>query len=109
MADIESYIEVAVALPVYQTYVYQVPDNLFIHVSEGKRVLVPFGRRRVTGYVLGPDKSSDEYTIKRILDVLDETPLFPSDMVSFFKWISNYYVYPIGEVIKGEKGKIKVE
>jgi primosomal protein N' (replication factor Y) len=57
MATSSTYIEVAIALPVYNTYTYNVPETLHELVSEGKRVLVPFGRRRVTGYILGPVKN----------------------------------------------------
>ncbi|MDH3878708.1 MAG: hypothetical protein OET18_12745, partial [Desulfobacterales bacterium] len=42
-----SYIEVAVAVPVYHTFTYSVPQYLLPFVAAGKRVLVPFGRRRV--------------------------------------------------------------
>ena len=94
------YIEVAVAIPVFQTFTYSAPESLADYVTVGKRVLVPFGRRRVTGYVLGPGRDIDHKEVKSVLDVLDEQPLFPPVMVSFFKWISNYYKYPLGEVIK---------
>ncbi|MGD9138317.1 MAG: hypothetical protein PVH42_16250, partial [Desulfobacterales bacterium] len=39
------YIEVAVALPAYQTFTYSVPEPLADLMAIGKRVLVPFGRR----------------------------------------------------------------
>ena len=94
------YIEVAVAIPVFQTFTYSAPESLADYVAVGKRVLVPFGRRRVTGYVLGPGQDFDHKEIKSVLDVLDEQPLFPSVMGPFFRWISDYYKYPLGEVIK---------
>ena len=50
------YIEVAVALPVFQTFTYCTPETLAGFVAIGKRVLIPFGQRRVTGYVLGSDR-----------------------------------------------------
>ncbi len=90
----------AVAIPVFRTFTYSAPESLADFVIVGKRVLVPFGRRRVTGYVLGPGREVDHKEVKSVLDVLDEQPLFPSSMVSFFRWISDYYKYPIGEVIK---------
>ena len=95
-----TYIEVAVALPVYKTFTYSVPEDLLPFISIGKRILVPFGRRRVTGYILGtsPEISSGE--IKHILDVLDEQPLFPQSMIPFFQWMSDYYKHPIGDAIK---------
>ena len=63
-------------------------------------MLVPFGRRRVTGYILGSSKSTNHDAIKVILDVLDEMALFPLSMIPFFRWIADYYIHPIGEVIK---------
>jgi len=100
MATSSTYIEVAIALPVYNTYTYNVPETLHELVSEGKRVLVPFGRRRVTGYILGPGKNIDQEGIKTTLDILDENPLFPSSMIPFFRWTAEYYLHPIGDVIK---------
>lgn len=94
------HIEVAIALPVENTFTYAVPETLSSFVSVGKRVLVPFGRRRVTGYIMGVAEPDDHYKIRLILDVLDEKPLFPSSMIPFFKWISDYYMHPLGEVIQ---------
>ena len=34
------------------------------------------------------------------MDILDEHPLFPESEISFFKWISDYYIHPLGDVIK---------
>jgi primosomal protein N' (replication factor Y) len=95
-----SYLEVAIALPVYKTYTYNVPENLSSLASAGKRVLVPFGQRRVTGYILGSYTDTNQKEIKNILDILDEKPLFPSSMIPFFKWTADYYMHPIGDVIK---------
>ena len=94
------YIEVAIALPVFQTFTYSVPESFAGFMATGKRVLVPFGRRRETGYIFGQNQDSDLKEIKSILDILDEQPLFPSSMVMFFRWISDYYKYPVGQVVK---------
>ncbi|MEZ4525237.1 MAG: primosomal protein N' [Desulfobacterales bacterium] len=93
-------IEVAVAFPADKTFVYAVPDSLAPFVSVGKRVLIPFGKRRITGYVLGFADREGNYDLRCILDVLDDVPLFPPEMIAFFKWVSDYYLYPAGEVIK---------
>ena len=94
------YIKVAVALPVEQTYTYAVPAHFAEHIVVGKRVLVPFGRRSVTGYVLGPTNKPAFYKVKLILDVLDPEPLFPASMLALFKWVAEYYIYPLGLVIR---------
>ena len=96
----KSNIEVAVSLPVYHTFTYSVPEFLLPFVAIGKRVLVPFGQRRVTGYILGTAHDSALAEVKHILDVLDQQPLFGPAMISFFQWISDYYKHPIGDVIK---------
>ncbi|MDX1708625.1 MAG: DEAD/DEAH box helicase family protein, partial [Desulfobacterales bacterium] len=100
MTSENPHIEVAVALPVYRTFTYSVPPFLRAFIAVGKRVLVPFGQRRVTGYILGPASDSEPAEIKHILDVLDQEPLFPNSMIPFFQWISDYYKYPMGDVVK---------
>lgn len=93
------YAEVAVTLPVFNVFTYEVPAAISSYICEGKRVLVPFKRRRVTGYVLALHPDAQVDNVKQILDVLDEFPLFPKSMIPFFKWIADYYIHPIGEVI----------
>jgi primosomal protein N' (replication factor Y) len=93
------HIEVAISLPVHQTYTYSVPESFADFLATGKRVLVPFGRRRVTGYVFGQSGPVDKKEIKSILDVLDDQPLFPPSMVPLFRWIADYYKYPVGEAV----------
>ena len=100
MTDKNPYIDVAVTLPVFNTYTYAVPEPLREIIAPGKRVLVPFGKRKITGYVLESIKHSDIEGIKNIIEVLDEIPLFPASMIPFFKWLSDYYIHPMGEVIK---------
>lgn len=100
MTETDVYIEVFVALPVPHTYTYKVPETLTKQISEGKRVLVPFGQRTITGYIRKECKNERNIDTKPVLDILDEVPLFPKSMIPLFEWISNYYLYPIGEVIK---------
>ncbi|MFO7557571.1 MAG: primosomal protein N' [Desulfobacterales bacterium] len=94
------YKDIAVALPVYNTYTYGIPANLLPFAEEGRRVLIPFGHRKVTGYILGSAEKMEKGTTKLILDVLDDKFLFPKSMIPFFRWIAEYYKYPVGEVIK---------
>ncbi|RLC24331.1 MAG: primosomal protein N' [Deltaproteobacteria bacterium] len=94
------YISVCVSLPVVKSYTYKVPDHLREFCSPGMRVLVPFGNRRVTGYILSGQKNCKGFKAKKIFDILDDHPLFPESEISFFKWIADYYIHPLGEVIK---------
>lgn len=99
--QLNNLVDVAIPAPVYHAFTYLVPAELQSAIAVGKRVLVPFGHRRLTGYVLGPaTQNPDKTTIKSVLDVLDEKPLFPETMIPFFKWIADYYFHPLGEVIQ---------
>lgn len=98
-----SYLEVAVAAPISHTLTYKGPQPSSILLQAGLRLLVPLGRRQVTGYVLAISSRPPEtdYQLKEISDILDQEPLFPAAMVPFFRWLADYYQYPIGEIIKG--------
>ncbi|NTV14303.1 MAG: primosomal protein N' [Desulfobulbaceae bacterium] len=100
MPDSDHYLEVAVAAPIPQSLTYLVPPGE-PPPKTGCRVLVPLGRRQVTGYVLGPAAPPPPgLRIKKYSELLDREPLFPAAMVGFFRWLADYYQYPLGEVIK---------
>ena len=94
------HVEISVALPVYGTFTYAVPEPLLPFITIGKRVLVPFKQRQVTGYVMGPSTPMPTQKTKKILDVIDDKPLFPAVMAGFYKWIADYYIHPVGEVVR---------
>ncbi|MFZ7128216.1 MAG: replication restart helicase PriA [Desulfobacterales bacterium] len=93
-------VDIAVALPVHGLYTYRVPGHLAESAAPARRVLVAFGKRRVTGYVIGESEKPADREIKDILDVLDDGPLFPAAMIPFYRWVADYYHHPIGDVIR---------
>jgi len=94
--------EVAPDLPLFQTFHYCIPERLQAEAVLGKRVLVPFGRRRITGYLLGFPASTSlaPAKLKDILSVLDPVPLFDQRLLDFFRFAADYYFAPLGEVLK---------
>ena len=99
MSENPVIIAVAIPVPLDTTFHYLVPPRLVDAVQPGKRVLVPFGRRTVTGYVLDSVPASGE-TLKEVREVLDEEPLFTPTELEFFRWSASYYLHPLGEVLK---------
>lgn len=93
-------VEVAVALPADGTFSYLVPAHLADSALVGCRVIVPFGKRRVGGYIIGPGDTAIDGELKEILSVEDPYPLFPESMVPFFRWLHQYYIHPLGQVIQ---------
>lgn len=94
------FVEVVLSLPLTRHLHYRIPEHLKSSVEAGKRVLVPLGKRKVTGYVVGITRKSDVNETKDVVDVLDDQPLFTSQHLKFFRWISDYYFFPLGGVIK---------
>ena len=97
----KKFAEIAVALPVEAAFTYGVPEELRLDARLGKRVLVPFGNRTVTGYILGLSSAPppDVAKIKPIIDILDSVPIFDEKRLKFLKWVSSYYFAPLGEVL----------
>jgi len=95
------HLEVAVAAPVAETLTYSYPATDKKDLTPGCRLLVPLGRRKVTGYLLAIEKKTKkDYPVKPISDILDQEPLFPPSLIPFFRWIARYYRFPLGEVIR---------
>ncbi len=96
-------VEVAVGLPVFKTFHYRIPERMIGSLRVGMRVLVPFKGRKVTGFSMDlvekPPKGVEE-KLREVEDLLDEAPLIDPQMLRFCRWISDYYLYPLGEVIK---------
>ncbi len=96
-------VEVAVGLPVFKTFHYLIPEKMIGSLRVGMRVLVPFKGRKVTGFSIDlsdqPPKDVEE-KLREVEDLLDEAPLIDPQMLRFCRWISDYYFYPLGEVIK---------
>ena len=46
------FAEVAFNLPIKEVFTYKIPSEFFGKVQVGMRVFVPFGKRRITGYVV---------------------------------------------------------
>ena len=93
-------VRVAITVPVKNSFTYRVPPELAPLARVGCRVLAPFHHRMVIGYILGKDPEPPERELKEISDVLDMAPVFTAGMVPLFEWMADYYLNPIGLIIK---------
>ena len=91
------YADVAVCLPLSRTFVYCVSDP----VEPGCRVVVPFRKRDVEGFVVSLHETTPEVKALTVKAVIDNTPLLRPEIFELCRWISEYYVSPLGEVLKG--------
>ncbi len=95
------FAEVVFPLPFRNAFTYSIPSQLENSVKVGIRVVVPFGKRTLTGYVINVTETTKvEKGIKKIQDVLDEIPIFSKESLKFYQWVADYYISSLGEAIK---------
>jgi primosomal protein N' (replication factor Y) (superfamily II helicase) len=93
-------IRVAVPIRNEETFYYSVPLHLQDGIQIGKRVLVPFKSRRTLGFTVGFGKPPDGLSLREIIDIVDEEPLFDEKRLEFLNWIARYYLTSLGIVLK---------
>src|SRR3984885_9347787 len=94
------FCDVALPVPLDQTFTYAV--NGVVPVV-GARVLVPFSGQRLMGVVVRvhQDAPVDDFEIKPVQQVLDDDAVLPDELMKLATWIAQYYVAPLGEVLRG--------
>lgn len=95
-----AFCRVALPRPVRQTFVYRVPPRLRSGLEPGHRVLVPFRRREIVGCVDALEEETDVQGVRPVLDVLDSEPVLSGAMLRLCRWVSRYYVAPLGLVLR---------
>lgn len=83
-------------------YTYSIPIEFLGKVKIGQQVVVPFGKRKIIGYIIGITDSAPENIkeIKPILEIRELSPIFSADDVGIAKWISNYYISYFGLALR---------
>ncbi|MEC5422746.1 primosomal protein N' [Virgibacillus sp. C22-A2] len=77
------------ASSINQTFDYLIPDRFQDILTNGMRVIVPFGPRKVMGFVVGKTSESNFSKLKEIHDVLDLTPVLTEELLDLGKWVAN--------------------
>lgn len=95
------FVAVALPLPVDHTFTYEAPPGSDTSRLIGARVLVPFGRKKLTGVVIDSEAEPDDgLRIRPIIEVLDEEPSLTAELLKLTRWISTYYLCGWGEAIR---------
>ncbi|MBR0524803.1 MAG: primosomal protein N' [Prevotella sp.] len=94
------FVDVILPLPLEGMFTYAVPDSLADEVRKGVRLLVPLGKsKRYVAIAVDIHERKPAFAVKPILEVLDDQPMVTEKQLSLWKWISDYYLSPIGEVL----------
>ena len=91
-------VQVAVTLPLEETFTYRDPRS-GVRLPLGTEVIVPFGARQVTGFVVGhPETAAGP--VRDITDVVGEGPAIDESILELCRWAAGYYLAPLGEVLR---------
>ena len=100
------YAEVVVPVHVSSSFIYRLRPEMRAVAQLGARLVVPLGRKRVTGFIVelhadltaAPNLAESE--VKEADELLDLVPLVTPELLELTKWVADYYLSPWGEVIK---------
>src|SRR3989337_3268673 len=96
------FVEVSVPLPIDHPFTYRVPPGQQARAQVGVRVLVPFGRRQVTGLItaLADGSSLGGREAREILAFLDEEPYVSPAHLAFLAAAARECLAPLGEMLR---------
>ena len=97
-----NFAQIILPLNLKGTFTYKVPDELVENLKIGMRVLVSFrGKKIYTGIVAEIHQNDPEtFVPKEIISILDDSPILPLEQISFWSWISEYYMCNLGEIYR---------
>ena len=103
------YVNVILPLPLEGDFTYSVPDDLQAQVAVGVRVVVPLGKSKtyvalVTAVLDSMPEpllaSGQADKVRPLHQVADDAPVVLDSQLELWRWIADYYMSPIGEVMK---------
>ncbi|KMQ60940.1 primosomal protein N' [Chryseobacterium sp. BLS98] len=96
------YAQIVLPLNLKGSFTYKVPEELMPIIQTGMRVLVPFGGKKIyTGIVFElHDNAPESFVAKEVISILDEKPILPNEQISFWNWLSEYYLCGLGEIYR---------
>ena len=96
------YAQIVLPLNLKGSFTYKVPEELTPMIQPGMRVLVPFGGKKIyTGIVFElHDNAPESFVAKEVISILDDKPILPKEQISFWNWLSEYYLCGLGEIYR---------
>jgi primosomal protein N' (replication factor Y) len=91
------FCDVAVPVPLESTFTYSINST---EPVPGGRVIVPFRAQKHVGIVTRIHDEPPSVKTKSVQQVVDSTPLLSEHLLELGRWISSYYIAPIGEVYR---------
>jgi len=93
------FARIIIPSPLKEPLTYRVPEEFRGAVVAGMRVLIPLGKRKLSGIVFELIAETPLQHIKDVIAVLDEAPIVDELLLTLSQWASQYYVASMGEVL----------
>src|ERR1051325_6513707 len=91
------FCDVAVPVPLDAVFTYRLNGA---EPVVGGRVLVPFREQRLAGVVVELHDRAPSMKAKSVYQVIDAEPALDDSLLKLGRWIADYYVAPVGEVLR---------
>ena len=101
--EVTFFADLILPLPIPNLFTYRVPRAMTDGIKIGARVIVPFGKKnsRVLTAIVARLHNSPppKYQARYILELLDDYPLITGYQLELFRWMADYYMCCVGEVM----------
>jgi primosomal protein N' (replication factor Y) len=92
--------EVALPVPLDRTFTYAVREDQL--PRRGARVIAPFRNEKLIGVVTAVNvQAPADFEVRYLEAVVDDEPLLSGDLLALAEWMAQYYLAPLGEVLRG--------
>ena len=95
------FAEVVLPIPLPRVYTYRIPYEWNDNITVGMRVIVPFGSKKLYSGIIWSlsDAPPEGYQANYIIEILDDDPIITQRQMEFWKWVSEYYMCFLGDVM----------
>ncbi len=85
-----------------KTFEYRIPPYLTQRIAVGMQVYIPFGSRRITGYVveLSDEAEYDEDKLKNIAGIVTDSVPIESHLIALAGWMQEHYGGTMNQALK---------
>ncbi|MGO4910849.1 replication restart helicase PriA [Leeuwenhoekiella sp. W20_SRS_FM14] len=96
------FVDVILPIPVENAFTYRISEAEYSFIKPGMRLAVPFGKSKIyTSLAIAVHQNEPRiYEAKEIEQILDETPIVHPEQLTFWKWMAEYYMCTLGEVMR---------
>jgi primosomal protein N' (replication factor Y) (superfamily II helicase) len=93
------FVEVAFPLPLNRSFHYQASNGADRNSYIGRRVLAPFGKKSLVGYVIGTQEQTPPFPTKPIHSWIDSYPFLDKNLLDMAEWLAEKYLCSTGEAL----------